>query len=195
MVEFVLRTAGSYPLLFLFCATAGIVPVPEDLPALVAGMASAEGHANLLVSMVVAFTGVMLRDVMFYGLGRGLSAKVLDRPGVRRFIGGAKVDRARDLVRNRGVHAVLIGRFLVGFRTPVFLAAGALGVPFGQFLLWDVLGGIVMVPGMVLLGFYFGEPALHALQWVLAHSGWVAAAAVVALGLWWVLRRPEPAVE
>ena len=91
------------------------------------------------------------------------------------------------MVSSRGAQAVLIGRFLLGFRTPVFLTAGAMGVPLRQFIFWDLVGGVVMVPGMVLLGYFFGLPALDGLQWVLAHS-WVLLVALVVVGLGMYLR-------
>lgn len=194
MVDFVLETAGSYPLLFVLCALSGILPVPEDLPALVAGISAGAGHTGLLPTMVVAFAGVMCRDLLFYGLGRGLSGRVLENALILRLVGAERIDSARRMIADRGPQAVLMGRFLIGFRTPIFLTAGALGVPLRQFLFWDVLGGLVMVPGMVLLGFHFGDPALEALRWVLDHSMWVGLFMALGLTAWWMAQRPAQAL-
>ena len=173
----------SLPVLFGLCLASGtLVPMPEDVPVLVAGIASGQGSLPMASALLVSAMGVLCRDMLFYGAGRVLGEQVLARPTVLRVLGATRLQKARDLLGERGAQAVLMGRFLIGFRTPVFLTAGALGVPLRSFLLWDIAGLIVMIPVMFGLGFFFGESALVWLQWIVSQSG-VALAVLLVLGL------------
>jgi membrane protein DedA with SNARE-associated domain len=159
---------GGYSGLFLFCAASGIVfPVPEDLALVYAGMRIEAGALSWIATILVTMSGVLVRDTVAYGIGRGLGDLLLDHPVVGRMVGVRRLERARHLVEDRGAGAVLVGRFLVGFRAPVFLACGAARMPLARFLAWDLLGLCAAVPLALLLGFVFGAPLFEAVFSVL----------------------------
>jgi membrane protein DedA with SNARE-associated domain len=93
------------------------------------------------------------------------------------------------MVTEHGALAVLAGRFFVGFRAPVFMAAGAMRLPVRQFLRWDFAGLLVTVPAVLGLGYAFGAPLLETTRWALAQTRWLAIAIAVAGGLWAWQRR------
>lgn len=164
-----LEGIGGYTGLFFFCVGSGwILPVPEDVALLYAGMRIEEGEALWLPTTLVAIAGVLVRDGIAYGIGRGLGDLFIDHPTVLRMVGPKRVARSRRLVEAQGSRAVMIGRFLVGLRAPVFMACGAARMPFGWFLLWDFLGLLVAVPLAMILGYFFGAPLVDGLFWVLA---------------------------
>ena len=86
---------------------------------------------------------------------------------------------------SHGASAVFLGRFLIGFRAPIFMVAGATHVPFRMFALWDLLGVLVVVPATVALGYGFGDPIADTAFWIMARAREVVAVCVV-LGLAWV---------
>jgi membrane protein DedA with SNARE-associated domain len=178
------------PALFGICLVTGIlIPVPEDVPVLAAGIAAQTGVLHPVSALAAAIAGVFCRDCLFFAAGRLLGEQVLVRPGIVRLLGASRIDRARQAVGGAGPRAVLLGRFLIGFRTPVFLAAGALGVPPSRFVLWDLLGLSVMIPAIFGLGYLLGRPAMDWLQWGLAHTGWLVPAVVVLAVVLALLRR------
>src|SRR5688572_25302369 len=152
------RVAG-YPGLFVMCAASGILlPVPEDIALLYAGSRLETGEMLWGPALLAALLGVFARDLFAYGCGWLIGDWLLARPTIVAMFGRKKLDKARALVTRQGASAVLAGRFLVGLRAPVFLMAGAMGVPFRQFLVWNLLGLLVAVPGVVVLGYVFGPP-------------------------------------
>lgn len=176
--------AGA-PLVFASCAASGLVlPVPEDVPVLVAGIAAAAGEIGTVEAVASALAGVLVRDLALYAVGRASGEALLARPWVVRFVGEERLGAARGLFSARGARAVFVGRFFVGFRAPVFVTAGALGVPARDFLLWDALGLVLMVPAMFGLGYAVGDPALAVLEWVVDRSFVVAALAAAGVGAW-----------
>ena len=105
------------------------------------------------------------------------------------------MDWARSLVDRHGDRAVLIGRFAVGFRAPVFMVGGAMGLSLRRFVLWDGLGLLVAVPLTLGLGYHFGQPLVDGMYWALQRARLVMG---VLLGLalvyaWWrITRTAEP---
>jgi undecaprenyl-diphosphatase len=178
----------GYPGLLLACAASGVVlPFPEDFPLLYAGMRIADGSWGWGATIAVATIGVALRDTLAWTFGRVLGDLLLDRESVRRWVGARGIDRARGLVTRHGAAAVLIGRFMIGFRSPVFAVAGAMGVPLRSFATWDALGLALAVPLTVALGYEFGQPLVDAVFLVLQRARVLVAAAVVAalaVGIW-----------
>src|SRR5688572_722771 len=141
-------------MLFLLCAGSGIViPLPEDVPLMYAGIRVHDGSAAWGATLLAATLGVLVRDVAVYGLGRVFGAWMLERDWIRRILGRDRVARAERFVDERGTNAVLVGRFLVGFRAPVFFAAGAAGMDLRRFALWDGVGLLAAVPLAVGVGF------------------------------------------
>ena len=176
-------------LLFVGCVLSGIaIPVPEDVPLLAAGAAMSD-PAELPPLLLAGLVGVFLRDAAFFFAGHWMGEAVLSRPLVQRLIGEARLERARGLVERRGALAVLMGRFLIGFRTAAFLVAGASGVRPRDFLLWDGLGLTVSVPLWLGLGWLLGDQAMAALEWVLANRRLALGLAVVLAVVFFGVRR------
>lgn len=200
MIRDLIESITGYPGLFLLCATSGLlVPLPEDFSLLYAGVRLASGDWEWGPTLAVAVSGVLVRDVVAWGIGRTLGAWLLDAPWARRVLGRAKLDRARRLVAERGAIAVLVGRFLVGFRSPVFVASGAMGVSLRSFVLWDLLGLLVAVPLTVSLGWAFGEPMADLAFWGLQRIRLVVLCALVLAAGWttwrWRSRQPDEVDE
>lgn len=183
MVRILIENSLGYPGLFLACAGSGIlVPVPEDVPLLFAGTRIASGEWSWLLTLGVAWLGVATRDVVSWAIGRFLFRWLLATGRARWLLGGRRIERAKRLVTNHGAAAVLLGRFMVGFRTPVFVAAGAMGVPLRSFALYDALGLTLAVPLAVGLGFWFGSPVAEVAAALLHRASSLGIVAVV-LGL------------
>jgi membrane protein DedA with SNARE-associated domain len=199
LIRDLVANVSGYPGLLLFCATSGIVmPLPEDFSLIYAGVRIRGGQFQWLPTLLVAIVGVGIRDVVAFGIGHTLGGWLLHRGWMRRLVGGARLDRAEAMVREHGPHAVLMGRFFIGFRAPVFLVAGATGVSLRSFVLWDGLGLLLAVPATVGLGYAFGEPLAELSFWLVQRAQLVMGG-LLALGVAWLayqrLRRDPPEAE
>lgn len=174
-----------YPALFGACVLSGMVwPWPEDVPLLYAGMCIQAGRASWVPTLAIATSSVLVRDLIAFGSGRVLGELLLDRPITARIVGAKRLARARALVENHGSRAVFAGRFLVGLRAPVFLVAGAMGVPMRRFVAWDLAGMVFVVPLTLALGFEFGAPLLDGAYALWTATRWLAPAFFVLLFGW-----------
>lgn len=196
MIRALIENVQGYPGLFLLCALSGLAfPLPEDVSLIYAGIRLRDGTLSWPATLAVACAGVMVRDTIAYGAGRFLGDWILSRPLVRRVVGEKKLDRARRIVEERGSSAVLVGRFLVGVRATVFLAAGAMGVSFRQFFLWNAIGLLITVPPVVFLGHEFGPPLLDGALWLIRRGRFVTMAILVIFGVAIWLRAQQDAMD
>lgn len=172
----------TYPALFLLCVSCGIaLPIPEDLPLIYAGMQIETGRLSALPTAAVVLPAILLRDAVVYGIGLALGEIALARGPIPRLVGRDRIEQARRLVERRAGAAVLVGRLSLGFRTSVFVVAGASGIRPWQFLAWDLVGLAVTVPLWLTFGYLVGEPVVAAVTWALDHR-WIALGVLGAIG-------------
>jgi membrane protein DedA with SNARE-associated domain len=184
----------SYPVLFLGCALSGLgFPLPEDVVLLWAGMQVAEGGFVWERVLPIALAGILVRDVLAYLIGRVLGDRLLTSRLAARVLPVAKIARVRGLVARRSALAVLLGRLAIGFRVPVFVAAGISGVGAPTFLAVDALAMVVTVPAEVVLGARYGRRALDVGARVLGTSSAFWAALTIVLVLLLARRRRKDA--
>jgi membrane protein DedA with SNARE-associated domain len=145
-----------------------IVPVPEELTLLGAGFWAQTGALPLWAAWLSAWLAIVAGDTASYLLGRGFLPRLLrSRPG-RRIVSRDLRTWAEELVRKNGFRAILLGRFLVGLRGPVYLAIGASKYPMLRFELINGAVGLMEVALLVALGYRFGESArlAHEIRWI-----------------------------
>lgn len=160
MIRELIEGITGYPGLFFFCVFSGlIIPVPEDVPLIYAGIRLANSEWAWLPTLAVAISGVFIRDMFAFGIGRRLGEHILTEDHrFTRWVGLRQVQRAQGLFDRHDVGAIFLGRLFVGFRVPVFLIAGALGVPLRRFAMWNMAALILTVPLILVLGYVIGQP-------------------------------------
>jgi membrane protein DedA with SNARE-associated domain len=144
-----------------------VVPLPEELALLWAGWVS---HGNIPVALagLAAFLGVMVGDAASYLLGRTVLPKFLETRLGKRMVNRKMRKWGENFVKRHGFRAVLLGRFLVGLRGPVYLAIGAAKFSAAKFFALNAAVGAVEVGIVVGLGYYFGasKELAHDVKWI-----------------------------
>ena len=146
-----------YAGIFLILLLGGLgLPIPEELTLLTGGFLVNVGILQLYPTMIAAFVGVVVGDLVIYSIGRRWGQGILTHHLCRRVFTESRMEKARQFFRDHGRKTILIARFISGVRVATFLAAGTMKVSVGRFIFLDSLGAIIMVPFLTLLGFYFG---------------------------------------
>jgi membrane protein DedA with SNARE-associated domain len=143
----------------LFLALCGCgIPIPEEVPLVLAGVLSSQGTLDPWMAFTSCLIGALLGDSVMYMLGRYFGHTWLTKhPSLSRFIDTDKEEKFEHAVRRHGFKVLVLTRFLVGVRGPVYFAAGAAKVPYLRFLLWDLIGATVVVAVIFGLGYRFGN--------------------------------------
>jgi len=159
-----------YAALAIFSAVLStlVLPVPEELTLLGAGFWAQTGALPLWAAWLSAWLAIVVGDTASYLLGRGFLPRLLQTRFGRRVVSPDLRTWAEELVRRNGFRAIVIGRFLVGLRGPVYLAIGASKYSFLRFELINGAVGLVEVALLVGLGYRFGESArlAHEIRWI-----------------------------
>lgn len=185
MLQYLLDHELGYLGIVAFLAMCGCgIPIPEEVPLVVAGVLSSGPDAALRPWLAFAscLSGALLGDSIMYAIGRRLGHGWLTQhPSIARFIDADKEEKFEHTVREHGFKVLLLTRFLVGVRGPVYYAAGAAKMPYLKFLLWDSIAATAVVGLVFGLAYSFGEPIAK-----LVRNAETAATAIVVLGLMFV---------
>jgi len=176
----------SYLLLFLgatleSAAFVGLL-VPGESLVVASGMLAARGVFAVGDLIVVVALGAILGDSLGYELGRRLGRPWLLRAG--RWVGlrASHLDRSEAVFARYGGPTVLFGRFIGCLRALAPFIAGAARMPYRQFLLYNMLGGVLWAMGCVGLGYGLGASWQVAERW-LSRASLLMGGALVLVGV------------
>jgi membrane-associated protein len=134
--------------------------LPGDSLLFVAGAVSALPQAqakglNVYWLMVVITVAAILGNTLNYAIGAWLGKKVYD--GTIGWIDQGALRRTHDFYERHGGKTVMIARFVPVVRSFAPLVAGASGMDFRRFQLFNVLGAVIWVVSLVYGGYLFGN--------------------------------------
>jgi membrane protein DedA with SNARE-associated domain len=169
------------------------VPLPGETVTLLGGYAAGSGQLNALAVMAAAASGAILGDNVGYWVGRRAGWPLLLRVG--RLLGRSpeQMDSLRSQFLRHAGKSVLMGRFVAVLRVLAGPMAGAVGMPYGRFLLCNCAGGILWAVTMVGLAWLGGRwiPFDQMVKGVLQFGLGALLLLVVILLVPWLLGRLE----
>jgi membrane protein DedA with SNARE-associated domain len=158
----------GYIIVFLaICIESMGVPFPGETMLLVASAYSANTHHLSIVGVIAsAAGGAIFGDSLGYWIGREGGRKLIRKYG--RYVGltDDRYQKAQDYLKQHGGKAVFFGRFVSIARTWIALLVGAHHLNYMQFLIYNVMGGIVWATLYGSLGYLFGENLPLLEKWV-----------------------------
>ncbi|HEU4567195.1 MAG TPA: DedA family protein [Marmoricola sp.] len=152
--------------------------IPGETAAVLAGVATALGRADLGLAIAVVVVAAIVGDTVGYEVGKHLGPKLLNLKILRKRRAG--IDRALAFLRRRGGLAVFLGRFTAFFRAVMPALAGASRMHYPRFLAWNAAGGIVWGVGYVMLGHIAGS-SYQQLESKVGHGAAIGVGAFVVL--------------
>jgi membrane protein DedA with SNARE-associated domain len=109
------------------------------------------------IMLPILILGVVISDGLLYAMGRFWGPRLLETPWMKRLLPAEKRRRIEENFNKYGVLVLLFARFLPTIRSPIFIMAGTMRLPFARFVLAD---GLYAIPGVSLLfflAFWFGD--------------------------------------
>lgn len=170
-----------YALLFLiiFVETGLVVMpfLPGDSLLFVVGALCGAGHMSVPLTMGLLVLAAILGDQLNYTIGRYLGPKVFQWEKSRWFNRDA-FNAAHDFYERHGGITIIIARFMPFVRTFAPFVAGVAEMDRVKFTLYNVVGAVVWVVGLVTAGYLFGNIA-----WVQQHLSKIIWAMIIVPGL------------
>jgi membrane protein DedA with SNARE-associated domain len=143
------------------------VPFPGETMLLVGSAYAASSGALSIYGVIgAAAGGAITGDSIGYWIGREGGRRLIHRYG--KFVGltDVRYQKAQDYLKLHGGKAVFFGRFVSIARTWIAVLVGAHRLNYFQFLLYNVMGGIVWATLYGSLGYVFGENLPLLEKWI-----------------------------
>ena len=149
---------GGYFILFglLFACGLGL-PLPEDIPLLLAGYFIAQGKMHWVIASVLAWLGIIGGDCVLYHFGRKYGLNITKVPFIGKHVTKGRIMRAEQLFERWGVWVVAVGRLFAGIRGAMVVAAGTIRFNFIKFVIADGLAALVSGGMFIALGYWAGR--------------------------------------
>lgn len=190
--------AWVYALLFLiiFVETGVVVMpfLPGDSLLFVVGAMCGLGLMDYGLSVALLFTAAVAGNQSNYTIGHWIGPKVFQWENSRLFNKQAFL-QAHEFYEKYGGITLVVARFMPFVRTFAPFVAGVARMGRGKFVLYDVLGGLLWVGGLVTLGYFFGnipvvKQHLEKVIWALI----IVPSAISLIGAWRAKRKAAAAV-
>jgi membrane protein DedA with SNARE-associated domain len=158
----VLFHPSSYLGIVVFLVLTGCgLPIPEELAFVVAGVLSAEGHLHWPTALASCLVGAILGDCVMYAIGRRWGDSLLSaHPRFAWMLQAKREKQFEQAIEQHAFKVMFLSRFLVGIRGPVYVAAGAVHLPFRRFLAIDMFCATLVVSTFFWLAHAFGAPVM-----------------------------------
>ena len=161
--------------------------LPGEIAAILGGVLASRGHVSLPLLVVIVVAAAVAGPFIGYEIGRRMGDRLFAARALNRVRGGT--ERARSALNSRGGTAVLLGRFVAIVRAIMPAAAGAAGVRYRTFAVYNVLGGMIWGAGYCLLGYLAGFAYAVVERRVGAGLAIAIGAVVVVAIAVWIVRR------
>lgn len=131
--------------------------LPGDSLLFTAGVFAAQSHpfAPLWLLLLTIPAAAIIGDQLGFLIGRRAGDAVFHRPSATR-IGPKQLEQSRGFFDRYGPRTILLARFVPVARTIAPVMAGASGMRYRTFALYNIIGGIAWGVGVPVLGYLLG---------------------------------------
>jgi membrane protein DedA with SNARE-associated domain len=149
--------------------------ISEDAACLGAALLIARGTVPAFDAIAACTIGIFAGDLGLWALGRAGAAGLARWRFAARYLALARAHQASQQLLDRAAQVIVASRFFPGTRLPLYVAAGATGVPFRRFAGWSLLACCIWTPAIVLTAGHLSAVAAmlapHATANTLAFQG------------------------
>jgi membrane protein DedA with SNARE-associated domain len=149
---------GGVAVTFLLLFACGLgLPLPEDIPLIIAGAFLCTDTRSWIITGVAAWCGIIGGDICLYLMGRRYGMEITRVPFVGKHVTRERIERVGTMFEKYGVGVVAIGRLFAGIRGAMVVCAGTIRFNFIKFVIADGIAAIVSGGLFMLLGHWIGE--------------------------------------
>jgi len=120
-----------------------------------AGLLASQGFFNVYILVILLGLAAVLGDSAGYWFGSKIGPKIFKKEDSL-FFKKKHLEQTKKFYDKYGAKAVVLGRFIPIVRTFVPILAGVVGMHYGKFIRYNILGAIFWAIGMTLLGYFVG---------------------------------------
>lgn len=133
------------------------LPIPEDLPVLMAGVLAQSGRGDTLWLMLTCYIAILCGDALIFFVGRYFGSTLFKKPWFKARVSQSRMREIRRKLEKRRFITILLARHLFYLRTITFLICGAVKMRFPRFIIADALAALISVPIVFGIGYLASE--------------------------------------
>ncbi|BCM90246.1 protein DedA [Abditibacteriota bacterium] len=130
--------------------------LPGDSLLFIAGLVAANGNLNIALLLLLLSIAAVAGDSVGFLIGRKAGPALFKRNDSKLFK-RKHLDSAHEFYEKHGPKTIILARFVPIVRTFAPTVAGAAGMDYRQFVMFNVIGGISWIFSMTLLGYFLGN--------------------------------------
>jgi membrane protein DedA with SNARE-associated domain len=154
--------SGGYLILFLLLLGCGLgLPLPEDIPLVIAGWTISQGHMSWFIAPFVAWAGIVGGDICLYHIGRSYGLNIAKLPIIGHHVTRERIEHVEVWFKKHGVWTVAVCRMVAGVRGAMVVAAGITKFNRLKFIIADSLAAVVSGGMFMVLGWWAGSNFEH----------------------------------
>jgi membrane protein DedA with SNARE-associated domain len=165
------------------------VPAPGETAIIAGATYAGRGHLNVMLVAMVAFLAAVTGDSLGYLIGRTGGRPLVLRYGRYVRLTPQRLDHVETFMTRHGPKVVVVARFVEGLRQFNGIIAGATGMPWARFLLFNAVGAAAWVAVWTTGGYLAGNHLSEITATIHRYQLWAIAAAVLGLVAYLLLRR------
>lgn len=162
----IITSFGLWTYVILFLIIVGetglvIAPIlPGDSLLFACGAFAAKGMLHLWALLPLLWLAAVIGDSINYAFGKHLGVRAFRKDA--RFLNHDHLEQSQAFFRKHGGKSIVLARFLPFVRTFAPFIAGVSRMHYGEFLLYNVVGGALWIGLITMAGFFFGQiPAVQ----------------------------------
>jgi membrane-associated protein len=130
--------------------------LPGDSLLVTAGLLAARGLLDVWFMCLVLSVAAIIGQTVGYEIGRAAGPRLFSREDSL-FFKRSHLQRAHDFYEKHGGITIVLARFMPIVRTFVPVVAGAARMRYRAFQLFNLVGGVLWVCGMLMIGYSLGR--------------------------------------
>jgi membrane-associated protein len=151
---------GGYLILFaiVFAETGLLIGffLPGDSLLVIAGIVAATGLLDIALLNLLLIPAAIIGDAVGYSIGYRSGSRLLNRPNSRLFK-KEHLEKTQAFYAKHGNKTIVLARFVPLVRTFAPVVAGLARMPYRQFAVFNILGGLLWIASTTLLGYFLGN--------------------------------------
>ena len=196
MTDFFLDNFGYLGIVIFLVLTGCGLPIPEEFPIVLAGVLSSQHKLVAEWAFAACLFGALLGDSVMYAIGYHFGHGLLaEHPKFAKFLGAQREEFFEQAIQRHSFKVMLLARFMVGVRGPVYLAAGVVRMPFRRFILCDLICATLVVGTFFGLSYFYGEKITELVMDAEKTFTLILLAVAGVVFLWWMRRRRQRLVD
>lgn len=158
-LEGLIRWGGYLVLTVIVFAETGLLVgffLPGDSLLVTAGLLSAHGFLDVYIMGAILSVAAVTGDSVGYAIGRAAGPKIFTRENSI-FFNRKHLARAHAFYEKHGGKTIVLARFMPIIRTFAPVVAGVADMHYRTFVMYNVVGGLAWVWGMLFTGYFLGR--------------------------------------